>query len=131
MPLYEYECNACKKRFEQRQKVTEDAVSICPSCGGSVRRVIFPVGIIFKGSGFYVTDNRKGDAPTSTTGTGDTPAAAKTDNGAKSDTNAKSDSSKADSGSKTDGATAASKSSSNGDSSAKSAAATSSASSKE
>ncbi len=65
MPLYEYECNVCRERFERRQKVTDEPVSVCPSCGGAVRRVIHPVGIIFKGSGFYVTDNRKGNTVSS------------------------------------------------------------------
>lgn len=58
MPLYEYECRQCGGRFERRQKVSEAPVSECPDCGGAVRRVLFPVGIIFKGSGWYVTDSR-------------------------------------------------------------------------
>ena len=58
MPLYEYKCQECGLRFERRQSFTEDAVSICPDCGGAVVRLIQPAGIIFKGSGFYVTDNR-------------------------------------------------------------------------
>jgi putative FmdB family regulatory protein len=59
MPLYEYECKACGVRFERRQSITDDAVRICPECGGEVRRVIRPAGVIFKGKGFYATDNRK------------------------------------------------------------------------
>ncbi len=58
MPLYEYKCQECGLRFERRQSFTEDAVTICPDCGGVVVRLIQPAGIIFKGSGFYVTDNR-------------------------------------------------------------------------
>jgi putative FmdB family regulatory protein len=58
MPLYEYECEVCGVRFEQRQRITEDALEECPDCGGAVHRLIHPVGIVFKGSGFYVTDNR-------------------------------------------------------------------------
>lgn len=58
MPLYEYECRDCLVRFERRQAVHDDPISMCPDCGGAVRRVLFPVGIIFKGSGFYVTDSR-------------------------------------------------------------------------
>ena len=60
MPLYEYECRLNGHRFEVRQAVTEDAVRECPECGGEVRRVIHPVGIVFKGAGFYATDSRKG-----------------------------------------------------------------------
>ena len=58
MPLYEYQCQACGVRFERRQHVNDEPVKVCPECGGKVARLIQPVGIIFKGSGFYVTDNR-------------------------------------------------------------------------
>ena len=58
MPLYEYECENCGVRFERRQHMEDEPVDVCPECGGSVHRLIQPVGIIFKGSGFYVTDNR-------------------------------------------------------------------------
>jgi len=58
MPLYEYECEGCGVRFERRQHMEDEPVRTCPECGGSVHRLIQPVGIIFKGSGFYVTDNR-------------------------------------------------------------------------
>jgi len=58
MPLYEYRCEDCGVRFERRQHINDDPVQVCPECGGAVHRLIHPVGIIFKGSGFYVTDNR-------------------------------------------------------------------------
>jgi len=58
MPLYEYQCEECGVRFERIQHVNDDPVKICPDCGSPVRRLIHPVGIVFKGSGFYVTDNR-------------------------------------------------------------------------
>ncbi|MEA3338365.1 MAG: FmdB family zinc ribbon protein [Chloroflexota bacterium] len=58
MPLYEYQCQGCGVRFERRQHMSDEPVKICPECGGKVQRLIQPVGIIFKGSGFYVTDNR-------------------------------------------------------------------------
>ncbi len=58
MPLYEYECEACGVRFERRQSFNESPLRACPECGGAVHRLIQPVGIVFKGSGFYVTDNR-------------------------------------------------------------------------
>ncbi len=58
MPTYEYECAACRHRFERRQKIDEEPVRICPECGGATRRVLHPVGIIFKGSGWYITDSR-------------------------------------------------------------------------
>ena len=58
MPLYEYQCQACGVRFERRQHINDEPAKVCPECGGEVHRLIQPVGIIFKGSGFYVTDNR-------------------------------------------------------------------------
>ena len=58
MPLYEYECQECGLRFERRQSFSDEPVKICPECEGPVVRLIQPAGIIFKGSGFYVTDNR-------------------------------------------------------------------------
>ena len=58
MPLYEYQCQVCGVRFERWQHMNDEPVKICPECGGQVHRLIQPVGVIFKGSGFYVTDNR-------------------------------------------------------------------------
>jgi len=58
MPIYEYECENCGVRFERTQHMTDEPLTICPECNGHVHRVFQPVGIIFKGSGFYVTDNR-------------------------------------------------------------------------
>lgn len=65
MPLYEYECSGCAARFERRHSVHEDPLKVCPACGAQVRRLYYPVGIIFKGSGFYTTDYRRpmGTAP--------------------------------------------------------------------
>jgi len=59
MPRYEYQCVICGVRFERQQSIADDALETCPECGGEVRRVIYPVGIIFKGRGFYTTDHRK------------------------------------------------------------------------
>ena len=60
MPTYEYECTKCRRHFERQQRITDAPIQTCPECGGQVRRVFYPVGVIFKGSGFYVTDNRRG-----------------------------------------------------------------------
>lgn len=65
MPLYEYQCDSCGVRFERQQPITDDPVRVCPECGGEVHRLIHPVGVIFKGKGFYVTDNRKAKSSTS------------------------------------------------------------------
>jgi putative FmdB family regulatory protein len=59
MPVYEYVCDACGYGFERIQSFNDDPVEVCPNCKGKVRRVISPVGVIFKGSGWYITDNRR------------------------------------------------------------------------
>jgi putative FmdB family regulatory protein len=59
VPLYEYQCQPHNHRFEVRHGMNEEPVKECHVCGGPVRRVIHPVGIVFKGSGFYATDSRK------------------------------------------------------------------------
>ncbi len=58
MPIYEYLCDDCGLRFDKMQSFKDAPLEECPNCGGPVHRVIQPVGVIFKGSGFYVTDNR-------------------------------------------------------------------------
>lgn len=58
MPIYEYECEQCGVRFEKTQRFTDPILTDCPECNGHIHRVMQPVGIIFKGSGFYVTDNK-------------------------------------------------------------------------
>jgi putative FmdB family regulatory protein len=67
MPIYLYQCDTCGLRFERLQHMSEEPLRECPECGGDVHRVIQPVGIIFKGSGFYVTDNRQGSSSTLST----------------------------------------------------------------
>ena len=59
MPTYHYACSSCSNEFDQYQSFTEDTLTDCPSCEGFIRRVIQPVGIVFKGSGWYLTDSRK------------------------------------------------------------------------
>lgn len=60
MPIYEYECTLCRFRFEHRQGFEEEPTSLCPRCQGKARRVLHSVPVIFKGSGFYITDQGKG-----------------------------------------------------------------------
>ncbi len=61
MPTYEYLCEKCG-RFEEFQRMSDDPLARCPTCGGPVRRLVSRnVGIIFKGSGFYTTDNRSSE----------------------------------------------------------------------
>ncbi len=62
MPTYQYACTACDERLEVVQKFTDDPLTECAVCGGRLRKVFSPVGIVFKGSGFYRNDSRKGAA---------------------------------------------------------------------
>ena len=62
MPTYQYACTDCGDRTEVVQKFTDDSLSVCATCGGRLRKVFSPVGIVFKGSGFYRTDSRAGSA---------------------------------------------------------------------
>jgi putative FmdB family regulatory protein len=58
MPIYEYECLLCGVHFELKQGFAEPPVDTCPHCQGKARRVFQPAPVIFKGSGFYITDYR-------------------------------------------------------------------------
>ncbi len=60
MPTYEYACSSCHRRFEVVQKFSDAPLDVCEECGGQLKRVFHPVGIVLKGSGFYSTDNRSG-----------------------------------------------------------------------
>jgi putative FmdB family regulatory protein len=61
MPRYEYQCAECGVRFERVQKFNDKPITVCPECEGDVHRLIGPVGIVFKGKGFYVTDSKSSD----------------------------------------------------------------------
>jgi putative FmdB family regulatory protein len=63
MPVYDYACGRCAHKFEMRKSFGEGAKAQCPSCKSDAERVFVPVPIVFKGSGFYVTDYRKEKAP--------------------------------------------------------------------
>lgn len=65
MPTYEYACTACGERTEARQSFTDPPLEECPHCGGKLRKLYSPVGIVFKGSGFYATDSKKGASSSS------------------------------------------------------------------
>jgi putative FmdB family regulatory protein len=61
MPTYQYRCTDCGHDLEAVQKFSDAALTECPSCGGSLRKVFNAVGVVFKGSGFYRTDSRAGN----------------------------------------------------------------------
>ena len=87
MPTYQYACTECDHAFEQFQSFSEDSLTVCPRCEGRLRKVFNAVGVVFKGSGFYRTDNRS-DAKSSSTA-----AASGTSNGDSSSTSSSSESS--------------------------------------
>lgn len=94
MPLYEYECENCGTRFERLQSIQAEPVRQCPECSGKVHKVLHPAGIIFKGSGWYITDSRKSASSAVTGETKPSAAETKTDkpaapaSGAESETKA-------------------------------------------
>jgi putative FmdB family regulatory protein len=65
MPTYEYACRSCGEHLEAVQSFSDDPLTECPSCGGSLRKVFGNIGIAFKGSGFYKTDSRKSTSSSS------------------------------------------------------------------
>ena len=94
MPTYTYHCDPCGHGFETVQRFADDPLTECPQCGSRIRRVIQPVGVVFKGSGWYITDSR----PKSSSDSAESGSTAKTkstsDNGGgsgKSETPAKTD----------------------------------------
>jgi putative FmdB family regulatory protein len=101
LPIYEFECTCCPSRFELRRGFHDDTPVSCPNCGGRARQRFSSVPIIFKGSGFYVTDSRGGQSFTSTnspstenkTGSTET-AAVQTPKAANSETKASKDKAK-------------------------------------
>lgn len=77
MPTYGYKCRECETEFDVFQKISDDPVKKCPKCDGPVKRVFHPVGIIFKGSGFYTTDYKKKEANPTPSTTGESSASKK------------------------------------------------------
>jgi len=72
MPVYTYKCVACGLRFDQYQQFTDEPLTTCPECHEvALRKVYQPVGIVFKGKGFYATDNRSPSGMTSSNNNGD------------------------------------------------------------
>lgn len=99
MPTYQYACTECGEQLEKVQKFSDDPLTVCPNCSGRLRKVFSPVGIVFKGSGFYRTDSRSG--PVAGGKDSKDGGKEKADSGSKSDSSSgdKSDKSSAKSGS--------------------------------
>ncbi len=116
MPTYEYACTDCADKSEVVQRFTDDPLTVCSQCGGRLRKVFSPVGIVFKGSGFYRNDSRKGSGAASAAKDG----AGKDSSGSKADTSGGSSSSEStkngSSGSESSGSKTASAAGSSGSS---------------
>lgn len=91
MPTYEYACTSCGQHVEVVQSMTAEPLRTCGACGGQLRKVFSPIGIVFKGSGFYRTDSRAA-------GNGNGRAGTSKEKDAKSPTSSSSDSSSSSSG---------------------------------
>jgi putative FmdB family regulatory protein len=110
MPIYVYRCADCNTEIEKRQGFSDAPLTTCEGCSGQLRRVLQPAGVIFKGSGFYSTDNRNGakgktatadsgDSGAASSGDGASPKSEKAEKSEKSESTASS-ASKSDSGEK-------------------------------
>jgi putative FmdB family regulatory protein len=86
VPTYQYTCTECGEQVEAVQKFSDEPLSVCTNCGGRLRKVFSPVGIVFKGSGFYRTDSRNGSSSA--------PAAKANQDGGSSDSSSSESSSK-------------------------------------
>ena len=116
MPIYQYACTDCSEQLEVRQSFTDDALTVCPVCEGRLRKVLSPVGVVFKGSGFYRTDSRNA----SRSSTSDSPGTKESASSSRSDSSSSSSSSTSGAGDST--SSSSSGSSSSGGSTAKAAA---------
>lgn len=89
MPTYDYQCRSCGTVTEVIHSMLEEGPSVCERCGGELRRVLYPAGIIFKGSGFYRTDSRSGTKTADTAAKADTKTETKTETKTKTKTETK------------------------------------------
>jgi putative FmdB family regulatory protein len=118
VPTYQYACTECGDQTEVVQRFTDDPLTVCGTCGGRLRKVFSPVGIVFKGSGFYRTDSRAGAVSggssngSGKSGEGSDGSGSKAESGAKAESGSKSgsDSSSSSNGSSGSSGTSESKS---------------------
>ena len=108
MPTYAYACKQCGHRFDAVQSFTDDALTVCPECGGELRKQYGSIGVTFNGSGFYRTDSREKKAGSDAGGSAPakTSAADSSSSSTGSSSSASSSSSSSSSGASTSGSTA-------------------------
>jgi putative FmdB family regulatory protein len=92
MPTYEYACKECGEHVEVVQSFKDEPLTECPACGGPLRKVFAPVGIVLKGSGFYKTDNRQGGSKKKAAGESKSESTTASDSKSESKSESKSDS---------------------------------------
>jgi putative FmdB family regulatory protein len=112
VPTYQYVCTECATPLEAIQKFTDDALTVCPTCGGKLRKVFSSVGVVFKGSGFYRTDSRSeakasvdaGGSASASSDSGSSPASTASGTGSSTDAGSSTSSSDAKPAAKSDAA---------------------------
>jgi putative FmdB family regulatory protein len=124
VPTYQYRCTECGGQLEAVQKFTDEPLTVHDDCGGRLRKVFSPVGIVFKGSGFYRTDSRKGSTASEPASTAATAAGSSADSSSSSsnggDKSGSGDKSSSTSGEKSTASSSSSSKSSGSSSSSKS-----------
>src|SRR5439155_6853685 len=93
VPTYTYTCTTCNDLIEKRQSFSDPRLTTCAQCGGTLRKVIHPVGIVFKGSGWYITDSRSASTSPSNGSTGSESSAKSSDSSSPKDSGGTKDSS--------------------------------------
>lgn len=68
MPTYGYRCTKCGNQFEVFQRMSDEPIQTCPKCQGDVTKILYPSGVLFKGSGYYSTDYKSSGSPASSNG---------------------------------------------------------------
>src|ERR1700682_2247821 len=90
MPTYGYRCGSCGHEFEIRQKITDEPLTTCPKCTGKLAKMLYPAGIIFRGSGYYTTDYKGSGKSADASSNGVAPSSAASDQSSSSDSSSSS-----------------------------------------
>jgi putative FmdB family regulatory protein len=99
MPIYGYRCSQCGHELEVFQSMSAEPLRVCPECGGALSKMLYPVGIQFKGSGFYSTDYKNGGSSSKGAGSADGASDRSSSEGSSSTSSSDSEKSSSDGGS--------------------------------
>ncbi|HUY74074.1 MAG TPA: zinc ribbon domain-containing protein [Candidatus Dormibacteraeota bacterium] len=91
MPTYGYRCGACGHEFEIQQRISAEPLKVCPKCQGPLSKMLYPTGVIFKGSGFYKTDYKSASSSSSSNGSESSSSDSKSDTKSETKSEPKSD----------------------------------------